>query len=79
MLEIGATWLLVILSGTVLMAAMIMLLITFLLCSAKTLKADDAHDHRLIKLKALRVNMFKVFLINTGLLLLAEGIIKLFS
>ncbi|HOX96824.1 MAG TPA: hypothetical protein PL066_00510 [bacterium] len=79
MLEIASTWLLVILSGTVLMAAMIMLLITFLLCSAKTLKADDAHDHRIVGLKKLRINMLKVFLLNTSLLLLAEGIIKLFG
>lgn len=79
MLEIATTWLLVILSGSILMAAMIMLLITFLLCSAKTLKADDAHDHRIVSLKRLRINMLKVFLLNTTLLLLVEGIIKLFG
>jgi hypothetical protein len=79
MLEITITWLIVILSGTILMAAMIMLLLTFLLCSAKTLKADDTHDHRIVGLRKLRLTMLKVFLLNTGLLLLAEGIMKISS
>lgn len=77
MLEIATTWLLVIISGMILMAAMIMLLLTFLLCSAKTLKADDVYDNKIIGLKKLRITMFKTFLINTGLLLLIEGILKL--
>lgn len=77
MLEIATTWLLVIISGMILMAAMIMLLLTFLLCSAKTLKADEVHGHRIVGLRKLRINMFKVFILNTGLLLLIEGILKL--
>lgn len=77
MLEIATTWLLVIISGMILMAAMIMLLLTFLLCSAKTLKADDVYDNKIIGLKKLRITMFKVFILNTGLLMLIEGILKL--
>jgi hypothetical protein len=77
MMEIATTWLLTIISGTILMAAMIMLLLTFLLHSAKTLKADDIHNHRIIGLRTLRLNMLRVFLINTGLLMLVEGIIKI--
>jgi len=77
MLELATAWLLLIISGIILMAAMIMLLLTFLLCSAKTLKADETHDQKIIGMKKLRIRMFKTFLINTGLLLLIEGVIKL--
>lgn len=79
MLEIATTWLLVILSGSILMSAMIMLLLTFLLHSAQTLNADDVYTHKIIGMKTLRISMLKIFLLNTGLLLLTEGIIKITS
>lgn len=79
MLEIAITWILTIISFMILMSAMIMLLLTFLIKSAKTMKQDETHKNKIAGLKTLRISMFKVFLTNTGLLLLIEGIKKLFS
>ncbi len=79
MLEIATTWAMIILSGSVLMAAMIMLLLTFLLHTTKNFKGDDAYDRKIIGMKNLRFSMFKVFLLNTALLLLIEAIIKISS
>lgn len=79
MLEIAITWILTIISCIILMSAMIILLLTFLIQSAKTMKKNETHKNKIIGLRTLRISMFKVFLTNTGLLLLGKAITKLLS